>query len=109
MSENEPYVESQGHTPLMPAIVSGSHTLTAVPVQLLQLSASTTFRAGHPTKVLDTQYARPTNFRPYDVSLDGRRFLMIKESTTGDPNATPVSLVVVLNWLEELKARVPTK
>jgi len=44
----------------------------------------------------------------YDVSPDGRRFLMIKQR---DPQAetTPTSLVVVQNWLEELKRLVPTK
>jgi serine/threonine-protein kinase len=43
----------------------------------------------------------------YDVSPDGRRFLMIKQR---DPQAetTPTSLVVVQNWLEELKRLVPT-
>ena len=40
--------------------------------------------------------------RHYDVSPDGRRFLMIKDS----PSATPASLVVVQHWFEELKARV---
>jgi hypothetical protein len=34
---------------------------------------------------------------------------MIKESATGDPNATPASTVVVLNWFEELKRIVPMK
>ena len=46
--------------------------------------------------------------RTYDVSPDGRRFLMIKDGAVSDPNATPASMVVVLNWLEELKQRVPT-
>jgi hypothetical protein len=34
---------------------------------------------------------------------------MIKEETGGDQSATPASIVVVQHWLEELKARVPTK
>jgi hypothetical protein len=41
----------------------------------------------------------------YDVSPDGQRFLMIKED-----DAQPESndeLVVVQNWLEELKELVP--
>ncbi len=41
----------------------------------------------------------------YDISLDGSRFLMIKSTDTTD-KASP-SLVVVLNWFEELKRRVP--
>jgi hypothetical protein len=37
----------------------------------------------------------------YDVSADGWRFLMIKGRAADEPNATPVSMIVVLNWLEE--------
>ena len=34
---------------------------------------------------------------------------MIKDSAAGDPNATPASMVVVLNWTEELKRLVPRR
>jgi serine/threonine-protein kinase len=43
--------------------------------------------------------------RTYDVSRDGHRFLMIKVEP--DPAATASSIVVVLNWFEELKRAVP--
>jgi hypothetical protein len=43
------------------------------------------------------------------VSRDGQRFLMIKDALAGDPNAATASIVVVLNWTEELKRLVPTK
>ena len=39
----------------------------------------------------------------YDVSPDGQRFVMVKEDSSAN------RLNVVLNWLEELKQRVPTK
>jgi hypothetical protein len=39
----------------------------------------------------------------YDVSADGERFLFAKD----DPASNRLN--VVLNWFEELKARVPTK
>ncbi len=42
--------------------------------------------------------------RTYDLSLDGSRFLMIKQQATAG-EAAP--LVVVLNWFEELKRLVP--
>jgi serine/threonine-protein kinase len=43
--------------------------------------------------------------RTYDLSLDGSRFLMIKQQAiAGDAAA----LIVVLNWFEELKRLVPT-
>ena len=41
--------------------------------------------------------------RTYDLSLDGSRFLMIKQLPTDEAAA----LVVVLNWFEELKRLVP--
>ncbi len=44
--------------------------------------------------------------RNYDVSGDGQRFLMVKESEE-QPGAS--QLVVVLNWFEELKRLVPTE
>jgi hypothetical protein len=40
-----------------------------------------------------------------DVSADGQRFLMRKEP---DPQKDAPSLIVVQNWFEELKRRVPT-
>jgi serine/threonine-protein kinase len=42
--------------------------------------------------------------RTYDLSLDGSRFLMIKQQATAGEAA---ALVVVLNWFEELKRLVP--
>ena len=33
---------------------------------------------------------------------------MIKDNASGDQTSTLPSMVVVLNWVEELKARVPT-
>jgi hypothetical protein len=81
--------------------LDGSNTLTAVPVQ----TTGATFSAGNPARVFDRAYATPVGFRTYDVSPDGQRFLIIKE----DQNATPAGMVVVLNWFEELKARMSTK
>ena len=47
--------------------------------------------------------------RTYDIAPDGQRFLMIKEGSGADQAAAPRSLIVVLNWAEELKRLVPTK
>jgi serine/threonine-protein kinase len=48
----------------------------------------------------------PSSERAYDVAPDGR-FVMIENEPTD--NTTSASIVVVLNWTEELKARVPAK
>jgi eukaryotic-like serine/threonine-protein kinase len=79
-----------------------SYTLMAVTVQ----TSGGQFIAGRPVKVFDTKTSG--DFYSYDVTPDGRRFLMTKESTAGDRNRPP-NMVVVLNWQEELKARVPTQ
>jgi hypothetical protein len=63
---------------------------------------------GSPTQVRRTPYfpaALPGfNYRPYDISPDGRRFLMIKEIADDQPGAPGQrGIIVVFNWPEELK------
>jgi serine/threonine-protein kinase len=65
---------------------------------------------GTPHVVVDGPYLTPQTGRTYDVSGDDKRFLLIKDAPLTSSSAPPPSqLVVVLNWLEELKARVPAK
>ena len=85
--------------------LDASNALTAVPVG----TSGATISIGIPAKLFDTGYAEPNPSRHYDVSADGQRFLMLKPSSTGDPNATPVSMVLVEYWFEELKQRVNGK
>jgi len=77
----------------------------------VRVERGSTWTAGTPTKLIDGQYyfgAGTPLSRTYDVSPDGRKFLMIKEARpTGD--APPPQLVIVQSWLEELKRLVPTK
>jgi serine/threonine protein kinase/Tol biopolymer transport system component len=84
--------------------LDASSALTAVPVG----TSGPTFTFGGPSKLFDTKYVEPNPARHYDASSDGQRFLMIKDRADGNPNATPASMVVVQNWFEELKQRVPT-
>jgi len=86
--------------------------LMAVPVQ-----TTPTFSAGIPAKLFEGPYYFADLLgRTYDVSRDGRRFVMIKNPPrlaaamgTGDQPATTANMVVVVNWIEELKQRVPTR
>jgi hypothetical protein len=41
----------------------------------------------------------------YDVSVDGRRFLMLKSVTAADDASN--QLHVIVNWAEDLRRRVP--
>ena len=80
--------------------------LMRVPVE----ATATTWSAGTPTKLLEPRYytgAGNPN-RPYDVSPDGQRFLMIK-AASADPTTVPPNIVVVQHFDEELKRLVPAK
>jgi serine/threonine-protein kinase len=65
------------------------------------------WNSGSPSKVVEGRYATvsPASGRTYDVSADGKRFLMLKRAPASD-GAAP-RIIVVQNWLEELKRLVP--
>jgi len=64
------------------------------------------FTAGNARLLFAGQYMTTVGTIPnYDVSPDGRRFLMLKPNEQAQ-FATQIN--VVLNWFEELKRRVPT-
>ena len=71
-----------------------------------------TWSAGKPAEVVKERYyagdsggVGPLLNPTYDVARDGR-FLMIKEQGAQATTASP-SIIVVLNWFEELKRLVP--
>jgi hypothetical protein len=80
--------------------VDRSDRLMAAPVD----TAGPTFSAGAPVAVFQTQYASPFAWRMFDVTADGTRFLMIKRQVS---QTAPRTIVVVQNWLEELKRILP--
>jgi serine/threonine-protein kinase len=84
--------------------LDGAGFLTSVPVE-----TRTTFAAAKPTRALDTRYFSSNGPWTYDISSDGQRFLMLKDATPADTNSAPASMVVVVNWLEELKSRFSQK
>lgn len=83
-------------------------------VMSVRIERGATWAASTPTKLFEGRYfvggGGGLFGRTYDVALDGRRFLMIKLGGGGsDETAAPASLIVVQNWLEELKRLVPSK
>ena len=87
-----------------------TNTLMRVP-----LTITSTLEAGTPSKLLGGQYL--LTFPPgpgqgvgrmYDVSPNGQRFLMIKESDESEAEPSP-RIILVQNWFEELKRLVPNK
>jgi serine/threonine protein kinase len=70
------------------------------------------FSTALPTQILKRAYvpgrtALGLDVRAYDVSPDGRRFLMLK-APRDDGDDLPPRMVVMLNWGDQLKARLPT-
>ena len=47
--------------------------------------------------------------RDWDVTADGERFLMRVGESIGERKTTAVEMIVIQNWQEELKQRVPTR
>jgi len=69
------------------------------------------FRAGTPAQLVRSGYfagGPGITQRTYDISPDGRRFVMIKEGNAAGRDDGP-QLIVVMNWFEELNRRVPPK
>jgi len=65
------------------------------------------FAADKPRMLFAGQYVpTPVTYPNYDVSPDGKRFLMLKRSEQAEAAQTQIN--VVLNWFEELKQKVPT-
>jgi hypothetical protein len=78
--------------------------MMAVPIQ-----TSPVFSAGKPAMLFQGQYLLGPGGPTYDVSPDGRRFLMVKQGSNSPIGAgVPFRFVIVENWVEELKRLVPT-
>jgi Periplasmic component of the Tol biopolymer transport system len=83
----------------------GQATLTrmmAVPVTL-----QPTFTAGAPRQLFEGRYGATQGIRSYDVTADGRRFLMVQQKER--PPVAAAEMILVQNWIEEVKARVSVK
>ncbi len=73
----------------------------------VDITTQPAFSAGKPKMLFGGPYVPPVpNFSYYDVSADGQRFLMLKPAEQSQ--AAPAQIVVVQNWFEELKQKVPT-
>jgi eukaryotic-like serine/threonine-protein kinase len=81
--------------------IDGAGMFTAVPIEP---GVEFRFRAGVPLFNVG-RYVAAAHSRSYDVSRDGKRFLFLRQQTL---SSTP-DLTVVINWIEELKARMRQK
>jgi serine/threonine-protein kinase len=83
--------------------VGGQASLT----RMMAVTVATTpsFVASPPHMLFEGRYGATAVVRPYDVSRDGQRFLMVKQKERAPVSAS--QMILVQNWLEELKARAP--
>jgi len=75
----------------------------------VSIQTQPTFTAGNPEVLFTGRYhggIGSRSRRHYDISLDGERFLMVKESSEAGERP-PDQINIVLNWFEELKRLVP--
>ncbi len=69
----------------------------------VDLTTTPPVSVGRPRKLFEGRHHRSAGFWPnYDVTPDGKRFLMVKGA--GQP--APLHLNLVINWMDELKQRV---
>ena len=71
-------------------------------------AGGSSWRAGSPVRVVEGLYINRTSrsSRNYDVSGDGKRFLMVKPPARQDPAP---QIIVVQNWFEELRRLVSVR
>ncbi len=77
------------------------NTLMRVPVQ-----PQSTFAAGAPEALFTGVWIPSGRGQQYDVSPDGRRFLMIRARSTLGLGTGAEELVVVQNWFEDVRERL---
>ena len=92
----------------------GTAVLWWVATQAVAVSVTTrpSFTLGKPVPLLSRFLDRgPSYERNHDITLDGQRFLGVVAAELAGANgiAAAPQIQVVLNWFEELKARVPAK
>ena len=73
----------------------------------VDIATQPSFTFGRPRMLFEGPYLpTPATSPNYGVSADGQRFLMLKPAEQA--GAAPAKIVVVQNWFEELKQKVPT-
>jgi Tol biopolymer transport system component len=72
----------------------------------VDIATRPSFAVGKARMLFEGQYLPTRQTIPnYDVSPDGQRFLMVKKI---EQEQTATQIVVIQNWFEELKQKVPT-
>jgi Tol biopolymer transport system component len=83
-------------------------------VMKVDVESKPSFKLGNPELLFSGNYDRlsPESGQAWDISPDGKKFIMMKPAVSADASSKPEELQqinLVLNWFEELKQRVPAK
>jgi eukaryotic-like serine/threonine-protein kinase len=89
--------------------VSGSRMMAAaVSTTPVFAAERTTVLFDDPSLLLDARSFSTGAHRTFDVSRDGQRFLVLKDSRSTDDDTVAAGMIVVQNWFTELRRQVPT-
>ena len=106
-----PLSRDGGHSPVWAPSGEELFFRQSTPPSMMVVAVETdpTFNPGDPEVLFAAPYrASVFRSRPWDVSREGDRFLMVKEDATlGETHAGP-QMILVQNWFEELKRLVPS-
>jgi len=88
---------------------AGRPGLFGVMAVAIEPDSGETFMHDPPALLFERTVRAPFSiFRsPYDISLDGTRFLMMKDAPPEDPISSTSEVVIVQNWFEELRQLAP--
>jgi serine/threonine-protein kinase len=78
-------------------------------LMMVSVDDKDSWKAGTPVRLFDARYPWSFGLSPpsYDVSPDGKRFLIIKQDSKSVIRNRFDSIVIVSNWLEEVQRLVP--
>ena len=96
-----------GHSPLWSPDGRELFYRSGDEVVSVRVETEPTFKPGKPTVLFRGAYVdlAGNDITLWDISPDGKRFLMMKNAAAEAPR----KINIVVNWLEELKQRVPVK
>ena len=85
-------------------------------IMVVPVEIDSTLRLGNPAVLFEGPYFQSSlsngAVTSWDITPDGKRFLMMKEAEATERGSTqrgPHKINIVVNWLEELKQRVPAR
>jgi Tol biopolymer transport system component len=85
------------------------HQLNANQLVVVDVKTSPSFSNGNPIPIPIEGSIHPQMQRNYDVTPDGKEFLVVVPARAASGARPSTQIDVVLNWFEEVRARVPVR